>query len=103
MTRERQRSGKRERGDVVSEAAGTPAPGSAAVHAAADGEAAPVVELAGAAARAGGAPLWSGVDLILRPGEFLAVLGPRVSQFGGSERAGVLDARWGQGCRLGPA
>jgi len=27
----------------------------------------------------------------------------RVSQFGGSERAGVLDARWGQGCRLGPA
>jgi len=34
---------------------------------------------------------------------FTSTGGPRVSQFGGSERAGVLDARWGQGCRLGPA
>ncbi len=62
---------------MVSDAAGAPALGSAAAHAASDGKpATPVIELAGAAARAGGAPLWSGVDLTLRPGEFLAVLGP---------------------------
>ena len=35
-----------------------------------------MIELAGAAARAGGAQLWSGVNLSLRQGEFLAVLGP---------------------------
>jgi len=32
----------------------------------------------------------------------LVYLVSRVSQFRGSERAGVLDGRRGQGCRLGP-
>jgi zinc/manganese transport system ATP-binding protein len=44
------------------------------------GEAAPpegaVLELRGAAVRVGGAVLWSGVDLMVGPGEFVAVLGP---------------------------
>ncbi len=37
---------------------------------------APVIELVGAAARAGNRTLWSGVDLTVRPAEFFAVLGP---------------------------
>jgi zinc/manganese transport system ATP-binding protein len=36
----------------------------------------PVLELAGAAARVAGRTLWSGVDLTVRAGEFVAVLGP---------------------------
>ena len=61
----------------MSDTAGPRAPGPAAVRAAADwaGQA-PVIELAGAGARAGRAQLWSGVNLSLRQGEFLAVLGP---------------------------
>jgi zinc/manganese transport system ATP-binding protein len=35
-----------------------------------------VIELRGAAASVGGRTLWSGVDLTVRSGEFLAVLGP---------------------------
>jgi zinc/manganese transport system ATP-binding protein len=35
-----------------------------------------VLELQGAAVRVGGAMLWSGVDLRVGPGEFVAVLGP---------------------------
>jgi zinc/manganese transport system ATP-binding protein len=35
-----------------------------------------VLELRGAAVRVGGAVLWSGVDLTVGPGEFVAVLGP---------------------------
>ena len=38
--------------------------------------AAPVLCLCGAAARVGGRTLWSGVDLEVRAGEFVAVLGP---------------------------
>lgn len=37
---------------------------------------APVVELSGAAVRVGGRTLWSGVDLTVGAGEFVAVLGP---------------------------
>jgi zinc/manganese transport system ATP-binding protein len=36
----------------------------------------PVLSLRGAAARVGGRTLWSGVDLDVGPGEFVAVLGP---------------------------
>ena len=36
----------------------------------------PVLELRGAAAHVGGRTLWSGVDLTVRAGEFVAVLGP---------------------------
>jgi zinc/manganese transport system ATP-binding protein len=36
----------------------------------------PVVELSGAAVRVGGRTLWSGVDLTVGAGEFVAVLGP---------------------------
>ena len=36
----------------------------------------PVLELRGAAVRVGGRTLWSGVDLAVRAGEFVAVLGP---------------------------
>jgi len=36
----------------------------------------PVLRLCGAAARVGGRTLWSGVDLEVRAGEFVAVLGP---------------------------
>jgi zinc/manganese transport system ATP-binding protein len=36
----------------------------------------PVIELRGAAARIGGRTLWSGVDLAIESGEFVAVLGP---------------------------
>jgi len=36
----------------------------------------PVLELRGAAVRVGGRTLWSGVDLDVRAGEFVAVLGP---------------------------
>jgi zinc/manganese transport system ATP-binding protein len=36
----------------------------------------PVLELRGGAVRVGGATLWSGVDLEVRAGEFVAVLGP---------------------------
>jgi zinc/manganese transport system ATP-binding protein len=35
-----------------------------------------VLDLRGAAVRVGGNPLWSGVDLRVGPGEFVAVLGP---------------------------
>jgi zinc/manganese transport system ATP-binding protein len=49
-----------------------PAPGGAA----ASGGPAAVLELRGAAVRVGGAVLWSGVDLAVSPGEFVAVLGP---------------------------
>jgi zinc/manganese transport system ATP-binding protein len=35
-----------------------------------------VVELRGATARVGGRPVWSGVDVTVRAGEFAAVLGP---------------------------
>jgi zinc/manganese transport system ATP-binding protein len=38
--------------------------------------AAPVVELSGAAAAAGGRQIWSQVNLAVQPGEFVAVLGP---------------------------
>ncbi|MCF3960584.1 metal ABC transporter ATP-binding protein [Streptomyces fuscigenes] len=41
-----------------------------------DGAAEPVVSLRGAAVRAGGRTLWSGVDLEVGAGEFVAVLGP---------------------------
>ena len=44
--------------------------------AAASGGPAAVLELRGAAVRVGGAVLWSGVDLVVSPGEFVAVLGP---------------------------
>ncbi|HTZ44318.1 MAG TPA: metal ABC transporter ATP-binding protein [Jatrophihabitans sp.] len=37
---------------------------------------APVVRLRNAAARVGGRAIWSGVDLTVRPAEFVAVLGP---------------------------
>jgi len=36
----------------------------------------PVITLAGAAVRVGGRALWSGVDLTVRAGEFVCVLGP---------------------------
>jgi zinc/manganese transport system ATP-binding protein len=36
----------------------------------------PVVEFAGAAVRVGGRRLWSGVDVVIGAGEFVAVLGP---------------------------
>ena len=57
---------------MVNDAAGARAPG----RADGDGHEAPVIELVGAAARVGDRALWSGVDLIVRSGEFLAVLGP---------------------------
>jgi zinc/manganese transport system ATP-binding protein len=44
--------------------------------AAAGDEASPVLTLRGAAVTVGGRRLWSGVDLTVRPGEFVAVLGP---------------------------
>jgi len=58
-------------------AADSPVPGTAPVAApvAVDGPAA-VLELRGAAARVGGGVLWSGVDLTVGAGEFVAVLGP---------------------------
>ncbi|MDQ1700128.1 MAG: zinc/manganese transport system ATP-binding protein [Frankiaceae bacterium] len=37
---------------------------------------APVVETRGAAVRRGGRTVWSGVDVTVQPGEFVAVLGP---------------------------
>ncbi|RAJ38483.1 zinc/manganese transport system ATP-binding protein [Kitasatospora sp. SolWspMP-SS2h] len=49
-------------------AGGSPGPGPAVRR--------PVLELRGAAARAGGRTLWSGVELTAREGEFTAVLGP---------------------------
>lgn len=39
-------------------------------------ESAPVLEIAGAALRLRGRELWSGLDLRVQPGEFIAVLGP---------------------------
>ncbi|WOF22948.1 metal ABC transporter ATP-binding protein [Microbacterium betulae] len=36
----------------------------------------PVLEIAGAALRLRGRELWAGLDLVVRPGEFVAVLGP---------------------------
>jgi len=36
----------------------------------------PVLQLQGAAVRRGGATLWSGLDVTVQPGEFVAVLGP---------------------------
>ncbi len=53
-------------------AAAAPAPGGAAAP---SGEAA-VLELRSAAVRVGGVVLWSGVDLTVGAGEFVAVLGP---------------------------
>lgn len=41
-----------------------------------DGAPAPVLEIAGAALRRGDRELWSGLDLTVEPGEFIAVLGP---------------------------
>jgi zinc/manganese transport system ATP-binding protein len=41
-----------------------------------DGRTAPVLSLRGAAVRVGGRTLWSGVDLEVQAGEFVAVLGP---------------------------
>jgi zinc/manganese transport system ATP-binding protein len=62
---------------MVSDTADPHALGPAVARAAAAwAPSAPVIEVTGAAARAGRALLWSGVDLVLRPGEFLAVLGP---------------------------
>lgn len=40
------------------------------------GDAAPVLEITGAALRREDRELWSGLDLTVRPGEFIAVLGP---------------------------
>ena len=53
-------------------------PGAATESAASAGgdSLAPVLELRGAAVRVGGATLWSGVDLTVGAGEFVAVLGP---------------------------
>ncbi|WP_078849871.1 metal ABC transporter ATP-binding protein [Streptomyces sp. NRRL F-5126] len=48
----------------------------APLRAVADPAAPPVVSLRGAAVRVGGRTLWSGVDLDVGPGEFVAVLGP---------------------------
>jgi zinc/manganese transport system ATP-binding protein len=39
-------------------------------------EGAPVVELSGVAAEVGGRRLWGGLDLCVRPGQFVAILGP---------------------------
>ena len=50
-------------------AAGQPAPATPAAPG-------PVLELRGAAVRVGGSVLWSGVDLTVGRGEFVAVLGP---------------------------
>lgn len=41
-----------------------------------DAERAPVLEIGGAALRRGDRELWSGLDLTVEPGEFIAVLGP---------------------------
>ena len=57
---------------------GAPAEAEAAAEAEAGAPARPepVLELRGAAVRVGGRTLWSGVDLAVRAGEFVAVLGP---------------------------
>jgi zinc/manganese transport system ATP-binding protein len=52
--------------------AAAPVPASGGVAA----DHAAVLELTGAAVRVGGATLWSGVDLTVKAGEFVAVLGP---------------------------
>jgi zinc/manganese transport system ATP-binding protein len=49
---------------------------SAVLGSGADGPAEPVVELRGVAARVGGRRVWAQVDLTVRAGEFVAVLGP---------------------------
>ncbi len=36
----------------------------------------PAIALEGAAVRIGGTTIWSGVDLVIEPGELVAVLGP---------------------------
>jgi zinc/manganese transport system ATP-binding protein len=46
------------------------------VSGAGEGVAAPVLEISGAALHRGDRELWSGLDLTVNPGEFIAVLGP---------------------------
>lgn len=46
------------------------------MSAAGEGVAAPVLEISGAALHRGDRELWSGLDLTVNPGEFIAVLGP---------------------------
>jgi zinc/manganese transport system ATP-binding protein len=52
--------------------------------------AAPAIRLAGAAASRGGLPVWSGVDLEIEDGEFVAVLGPN-----GAGKSTLLDVLLG--------
>jgi zinc/manganese transport system ATP-binding protein len=63
-------------GHADSASTGTASTGTASAQPASAEPGGAVLELRGAAARVGGRTLWSGVDLTVRAGEFVAVLGP---------------------------